>query len=997
MPHAAENESQPLPLEAFTAALREAGFEGEIADDEATRLVTATDNSIYQVLPPLVLYPRTRDDVTRIGRVGARPEFTSIAFTARGGGTGTNGQSLTRAVVVDMSRHLNRILEVDAANGRVRVEPGVVLNQLNSRLAEEDLFFPPSISTGSRATLGGMIGTDACGKGSGRYGRTHDYVESLDVVLADGGGLTLRSVEADELATGSDAEVALARRLREVCAPYRQQVARTFPKMVRSLTGYNLRDAFPDDGGVCLQHLFTGAEGTLGLLREATLRVIPRPKQRAMAVVRYAAIEEALEDARTLLATAPSAIETLDERIFRLAREDPAWYRARQAMAGGDPDRDLVLSFVEYEADTEDALRERMETLRAALAESGRSLSHHVTEGPAEAAELWGIRSRSVGLLARQEGPRKPVPFMEDTVVPPDRLPEYIRALRELLDGYGVEYGMFGHVDVGCLHVRPALDMTDPDDAERIREITDGVVALLKRHHGILWGEHGKGFRGEYARAFFGDALYPLLAEVKRAFDPQNRMNPGKIVAPDGDEARIDRIDAVPLRGEYDRRIPAPLRAAWDKAIACNGNGVCFDWDARQAICPSYKITRERIHSPKGRAGLVREWLRRLSEGGRTPEDEPGRSPGLRRAEHPGDFAHAVYDAMQGCLACKACATECPVHVNIPEMRSRFLAAYHRRYRRPLRDHLIGRLEDLAPAAAPLAPLVNAAIGSAPGRAAARRLGLADLPAFSRDHGLRRLRRAGVPVVDGKGAAGLPPQTRERAVFVRPDAFTTYFDPAVLPAVARVIRAAGMAPVALRYRPAGKALHVHGFLDAFEAVAAEEAERLGRLAPLGRPVVGVDPSTTLLYRDEYPRALPKADWSAPRLLQEWLQDVELPVPAPPAGRYRLLLHCTERTAHPEAGDLWRTVFERLGAGLEVVETGCCGMAGTYGHQCEHQAHSRGLYDLAWRGPVEEIGPERVLATGYSCRSQVMRQSGFRPAHPIEVIASLVADQPTKAR
>ncbi|MBA1149377.1 FAD-binding oxidoreductase, partial [Ectothiorhodospiraceae bacterium WFHF3C12] len=364
---------------AFPRALRASGFEGEIAMDEATRLTMATDNSIYQVAPELVLFPATGADIVRVLETIGTKGFRDIGFTPRGGGTGTNGQSLGRSVVMDTSRHLNRILEIDPDGRRARVEPGVVLNQLNTALAGHGLFFPPHVSTASRATLGGMIGTDACGKGSARYGRTHDYVESLELVLADGRVLRLRSLTRDEVDSGDSPEAALARSLRERCAADPRAIAGAFPEMTRSLTGYNLRDAFGADGSVHLQHLVTGAEGTLGFVRQATLNLLPLPARRGMAVVRYASFDDALQDARELLATRPSAIETLDEHLFELARKDSDWFRVQQAMTGGTPpEKPLAVNFVEYEADDDAWLEGRLAGLDEALAASGRSIGHHV-------------------------------------------------------------------------------------------------------------------------------------------------------------------------------------------------------------------------------------------------------------------------------------------------------------------------------------------------------------------------------------------------------------------------------------------------------------------------------------------------------------------------------------------------------------------------------------------------------------------------------------------
>lgn len=971
-------------LSAFAEALRAQGFAGEVLTDEASRLAVATDNSVYQVLPAMVLAPRDGEDLQRLVQVAAQAAFSGIRLTARGGGTGTNGQSLTDSVVIDTSRHMNRILAIDPEARTVRVEPGVVLGQLNAALAAHDLVFPPLISTASRATLGGMISTDACGKGSRVLGRTGDYVESLRLLLADGRAIESRRFSAAELAGAADEPaLVLARQLKGQIEPVRTAIEETFPKISRSLTGYNLRDAFPADGSVDLNRLIAGGEGTLAIIQDITLRVVPRPTVKRMIVIRYGDFDAALSDAQRLLAFDPTAIETLDQRIYELARQDPNWFRTRHAMESERaPGAALVTNFVEFAGRDEAAVEARLAELADALAARGDHLGYYVSRDAAEQAALWAVRERSVGLLGRVAGARKPVPFVEDTVVPPEHLAEYIQAFRTVLDRHGVSYGMFGHVDVGCLHVRPALDMKDPADRQRLRQITEEVVVLVKRYGGLLWGEHGKGYRGEFTREFFGDRLYPVLSGVKAAFDPHNRLNPGKIVTPDPHGAGVTPIDGVPFRGELDGRIPAAARQGWEKAIECNGNGVCFDWSHVTPICPSYKVTRDRVHSPKGRAGLLREWLRREAEAPARPDREA--------------FDRQVYDALHGCLGCKACAAQCPVQVDIPSLRARFLERHHQRYRRPLRDHLVARIEALAPLLARWPRLSNRLLSAAPVRGLVSRLaGLEDFPVVSPRPLERYLVQRGREVSTPAGILAAAQESGGRTVVLLQDAFTSHFDAEVAIAGFDLLRALGYDVHVLPYQPAGKAEHVRGFLGRFGATARRMLTTLEPLLAAGIPILGIEPSIVLCLRQEYQLEAGRA--AQVQLIQEWLQERALDsITARAAGApatYQLAPHCTEKTALPQVGGQWARVFAAAGLALEEVATGCCGMSGTYGHESEHQRESRALYAMSWQQPVREHG-RRLLATGFSCRCQVERLEGVKPLHPLQVLADRLTGQAT---
>src|SRR4030095_14143246 len=414
-----------------------------------------------------------------------------------------------------------------------------------------------------------------------------------------------------------------------------------------------------------------------------------------------------------------------------------------------------------------------------------------VARGEAAVLAIWNMRKKSVGLLGNMQGEKRPIPFVEDTVVPPESLADYIAEFRAALDRRGLVYGMFGHVDAGCLHVRPAIDMKDPAQEKLVREISDEVFALTRKYRVVRWGEHGKGVRSEYAPEFFGP-LYPRLQEIKAAFDPNNQLNPGKIAAPPGHT--LLRIDGVPTRGQSDRRIPIAMREANQDSLHCNGNAACFNYDPDDAMCPSWKATRERRHSPKGRASLMREWLRLLADAGVDPGKEArlGRQGGAwmrlparawrswSRGDVADDFSHDVKEAMDGCLACKSCVGQCPIKVDVPAFRSRFLELYYGRYLRPPRDHLVASLERLLPWMAKAPSITNAVMSSGLGRTTMATLGLVALPSLDRMNVERRLGERGVRKALPDLLSRISAAERQRHVVVVQDAFTSYYDAAVV-------------------------------------------------------------------------------------------------------------------------------------------------------------------------------------------------------------------------
>ncbi|KPQ20781.1 D-2-hydroxyglutarate dehydrogenase YdiJ [Halomonas sp. HL-93] len=1005
----------------FLEALAACGFEGEIAPDYANRTVLATDNSIYQRLPQAAVYPKHAEDLERLTRLVAQTTHRGIVLTPRGGGTGTNGQSLTDGIVVDISRHMNRILEIDVENRRVRVQAGVIKDQLNAALKPHGLFFAPELSTSNRATIGGMISTDASGQGSCEYGKTRDHVLELDTVLIGGKHLHSRALTPDEEQAERQQEGILGRvhtTAAEIIDQQRELIAAKFPPLNRCLTGYDLAHLRDGEGQLNLNSLLCGSEGSLGFLNEAVLNVLPIPEHSILVNVRYTSFMDALRDAKALMTASaqPTSIETIDDTVLQLAMEDFVWDSVAEFFpaSGSTPIRGINL--IEFNDDDPERLAERVRTFADLLSQDPtvERLGYTLAEGRPQIQKVYAMRKRSVGLLGNVEGEERPIPFVEDTAVPPEHLADFIAEFRAALDARGLSYGMFGHVDAGVLHVRPAIDMKDSEQEKLIRAVSDEVAALTQKYGGLLWGEHGKGVRSEYAPRFFGE-LYPSLQRVKAAFDPFNQLNPGKIATPSESGELIAKdsdpdlltIDGVPMRGQLDRTIDERAWQAYDAAVYCNGNGACYNYDLDDPMCPSWKATRDRRHSPKGRASLIREWLRLQTQAGIDVVEESRKKKAeggwgfikrfplrvantLSRKQHH-DYSHEVYDAMAGCLACKSCAGQCPIKVNVPQFRSQFLEVYHGRYLRPLRDYVIGGTEFMLPTLAKAAPLYNTVIGQRWVEQLMRRtLGMNDSPTLSRASVKKQLSAWGVAEATPLSLALLTEQQRANSVILVQDAFTTHFEAKLVMDVVELLSRLNLRVFVMPFSANGKPLQVQGFLGAFERTAAKQAERLRTLARFDIPLVGIDPAMTLTYRQEYVKALGEDAVPEVLMLQEWLA-TRINTLAPSQLTltdlgFKLLSHCTEKTNAPGSPKAWQQVFAAFGLELELMATGCCGMSGTYGHEARNTATSQTIYAQSWQPQVEaEENAGKILATGYSCRSQVKRYSAQTLHHPLQAL------------
>ncbi|KHD24652.1 membrane protein [Vibrio caribbeanicus] len=993
----------------FLDKLRQSGFSGDIESQYSSRLAVATDNSVYQQLPQAVVHPKTTQDVTLIGKLSAHSDFERITFSPRGGGTGTNGQSLTSGIVVDLSRHMNKVLEINEQEGWVRVQTGVVKDQLNDAVRPYGYFFSPDLSTSNRATLGGMINTDASGQGSLKYGKTSDHVLSLQAVFADG------SVLESDLSHGLPKEGEFAYQAlkvtEQVCREKREQINKKFPPLNRFLTGYDLKNALDDETNEFdLTRVLCGAEGSLAFITEAKLNLTPIPKARTLVNVKYDSFDSALRNAPFMVEANALSVETVDSRVLNLAKQDIVWHTVSDLLTDV-PGKDMQgINMVEFAGQDVDEVESQVSALTARIdqmLENGEAgiIGYQVCADVASIGRIYNMRKKAVGLLGAAKGRAKPVAFAEDTCVPPENLADFIAEFRELLDAKQLNYGMFGHVDAGVLHVRPALDLCDPKQEALMHQISDEVVKLVAKYGGLMWGEHGKGYRSEYGPEFFGQELFTELRRVKGAFDPHNKMNPGKICTPLESNAELVKVTDT-KRGFYDRQIDVQVRDSFKQAMECNGNGLCFNYDTSSPMCPSMKVTADRRHSPKGRAGLVREWLRQLTEQGidildlekQTLEQTASIKTMLDRVRnsfnkrHEYDFSHEVHEAMNGCLACKACASQCPIKVDVPSFRSRFLNIYYSRYQRPAKDYLVANIETMLPLMAKAPKVVNTALKQKWVQdLTASAVGYVDAPLMSVPTLEKRL--SGLKPFDLQALASLSKEDKANHVVIVQDPFTSYYDAEVVEDFANLIVKLGKTPVLLPFKPNGKAQHVKGFLKRFASNAANTAAFLQQVADIDIPLVGVDPALVLCYRDEYTEVLGDKrgdfnvltahEWLEPRLSQ--FEGVKEGAQEP----WYLLAHCTEKTKMPNAEKEWGSIFKHFGAVLNTVPVGCCGMAGTFGHEVDKLQMSKDIYGLSWKPNLEQLPKERCLITGYSCRSQVKRFEGMKVKHPVQALLSIL--------
>jgi FAD/FMN-containing dehydrogenase/Fe-S oxidoreductase len=945
--------------------------------DRLSRTLYATDASVYHIEPAGVVVPRTREDVVSTVRIAAR---YGTSITARGGGTSQAGQAIGSGVVLDTSKHLNRILEVNAAERWARVEPGVVLDNLNAHLRPLGLRFAPDLSSASRATVGGMMANNSSGARSIVYGKTIDHVLEQHVVLADARVAHLRELFGEPLERarqGTTIEAETYRAIPRIAAHHADEIARRFPKVLRRVGGYNL-DAFVDPGTpVNLSKIMIGSEGTLGIVVEAKIALVPLPAARVLLAVEFRSVLDALDATPAVLAHGPSAVEVMDAFILQHTRDHASLDATRRAIMSDDGGALLCIEFAGARAED---LIPRLDALERDL--SGR-VDCRCTRAidPAAQARIWTLREAALGLSTAMRGDAKSISFVEDTAVPPERLRDYIERFLDVIRRHDTVAGIYAHASVGCLHVRPVVNLKTAEGVERFTSIAEEIADLVLEFGGALSGEHGDGLvRGPFTQKMFGPVLYDAFRAVKRAFDPAGLFNPGKI------------LDSPPLASNL-RFGPAyrtPEPATWfdygahgglGRAVEmCSGVGACRK-TLDGTMCPSFRVTREEAHSTRGRANALRQAMTgQLGEAGLGDE--------------------RVYEALDLCLECRACKTECPTGVDMARFKSEFLADYWTRHGVSRRARAFGHVRRAAEWASRTAPVSNAIAQSSAGRWLAERVLGVDrrrtLPAWTRQTLSHRLRtRPSTPSTPSNSS------TPSRNVILFRDTFTEFADPEIGVAALDLLDAAGVAARVVPHGCCGRPLISQGLLGEARALADANTRHLYDDAARGDAILFLEPSCLSAVREDAP-ALLRGDAQARArvvgevsflfedyLEREWQADrAALPLGHGPPT-VLLHAHCHQRAMGlaPAA----RALLSRIpGTTVVDLDAGCCGMAGSFGYTRAHYDVSHAIGELKLFPAARALPPEAVLvAAGTSCRHQVAHFTGVRAQHPAILLRSLM--------
>ncbi|MEP6960821.1 MAG: FAD-linked oxidase C-terminal domain-containing protein [Acidobacteriota bacterium] len=941
--------TKPAPAAALQSALTK--LDAEVRFDDVTCALYSTDASVYQIRPLGVVIPRTREALVEIVKACAR---FKCPLTMRGGGTSQAGQAIGEGIVVDTSKYLHRVLEVNAEERWARVEPGVVLDELNAQLAPLGMRFAPDISTASRATLGGMMANNSAGARSVLYGKTIDHVLEQTVALSDGSIVNFTEITRNKVPTGHSLEAACYETVLSLASQHADEIDRRFPKILRRVGGYNLDDFLQPT--INLAKLMVGSEGTLGIILEAKVKLVPLPKAKAVMVIGFATLLEALSAAPVILQHKPSAVEVMDESILNNSRQNAALDRLRREVITGDPAATLCVEFYD---DTKEALPPRLAALEKDLRSRNLGESYRAETDPAGQQRVWSLREAALGLSMAVKEDAKSISFVEDTAVAPEKLSEFIGRFLEILKAHGTTAGVYAHASVGCLHVRPVVNMKTDEGVAKFESIANAVAVLVLEYGGSLSGEHGDGLvRGPFMRQMFGDTLYEAFREIKRTFDPHNIFNPGKIVdsPPMTQNLRFgSKYKAINPQTFFDYSEFGGMAGAVEM---CSGVGACRK-KLSGTMCPSYMATRDEQDSTRGRANVLR-----LAMSGKLGE------AGL------GD--EGVYKVLDLCLECRACKAECPVGVDVARFKSEFLADYWKRHGTPLHARALGGIASASVWGSRFAPMSNwvASIAS-------RFIGIDSrrkLPEWRRD-------------TFASWAANRPPVPGNVTLFN--DTFTNHYDPEIGIAAIEVLERGGARPTIVRPGCCGRPLISKGLLAAARAELEKTVAGLYPIAQRGEKILFLEPSCLSSLREDAPSLLrgeaqqqARKVAEACQLFDEFASTLTLPLKR---GPEKILLHGHCHQKSMGMLDATKKLLARVpGSQVVDLDAGCCGMAGSFGYSSEHYDVSVAIANRKLLPAVKSMKPGHVLiAPGTSCRHQVADLSSTHARHPAVFLRSLL--------
>ncbi len=978
---------------------------GEIKTDPITRVLYSTDASIHKIEPLGVVFPRHPDEIAPIIETCAD---YGIPVIPRGSGSGLAGQAIGKGVIIDCARHMNRLVSIDPDEKVAVVEPGIVLDDFNRLAKPYGLQFGPDPASSERATLGGCIGNNAAGAHSIIHGMTADHILSAEVVLSDGSLSTFATLTLDtagQLSSNdhntsvSNIEKQLYRTALDIRRDYTDEIMRAWPHTWRRVSGYNLNYLVPWSAGyppqwdigrlpyppvlpgkINLAPVLAGSEGTLAVIRTATIRLVPVRKHTVLSVINFTSIREACDWVTSILDLSPSAVELIPHSLIHLARSVPAYANLLNFVVG-DP---AALLVVEFSGDDVKTLAEKISALNAlhAWAESP-----YIAETPAQQKQVWEVRKVGLGILMGRLGDAKPVSFIEDMSVPVEKLGEFIQELDKIFKDIGTTADFYGHASAGCLHIRPLVNIKTSQGVQEMRALAQAAVDLVIRLGGAVSAEHGDGItRGEWIERAYGANIVAAFRALKVAADPKGILNPGKIVNPPPMDSslRYDEgyhaVGWAPVMAFASRKAdPKRLVEAIEQ---CNGAGVCRK--SSGVMCPSFQATKNEMFCTRGRGNLLREMV---SNGFDTPA----------MAEE------AVKQALELCLACKGCKAECPSSVDMAKLKYEFYQHYYsaRGHHHPLRDYLFGYIDRVARISSPVAPLVNYLITT-------RWLGgvRQSVLGLSKQRTLPKLAR--LPL--HKRAQKLLVNAQLADCLLLADAFNVYYYPDTGLDAIKVLVKSGLQVKLLSTLGAGRTLISKGFLKQARKHAKGLIDEIHRLDPSGRlPVIGLEPSEIYTLKDEYPDFFPGSEQVQALAQRAFMIDEFLVRPGgdnlPRMARcfsresstvnktYVLFHgHCYQK-AQPPAEDGYPTgvaassgMLEQAGYAVQVIDDGCCGMAGAFGYESEHYDVSMQVGQLALFPAILASGEKLVSAAGISCQAQILDGTGRRAFHPITLVA-----------
>jgi FAD/FMN-containing dehydrogenase/Fe-S oxidoreductase len=947
---------------------------GELRTDIYSRILYSTDASIYQVLPHGVLIPKSIEDIQAAVELAGQYQ---VPILPRAGGSSLAGQTVNEALVIDTTRHLDGVVEINREEKWCRVQPGIVLDELNIKLHEHGLQFGPDPASSNRAAMGGIVANNSTGSHSILYGMTADHVMETGVILSDGtmarfGPLTEKDLQ--QRLHGKALEGQIYDRIHTLVTQQAGVIREGTPRHWRRCNGYNL-DRFvagttytwPHDPSFNLAKLVCGSEGTLGVITEIKLNLVPRPEKTALAIIHFDSLYEALSAVPVILEAGPSAVELLDNLALTMCRKVPQYARLLQTFVEGEP---FCLLITEFYGSSESELQSKVEALQLHLRRQKQRCQVVKALDPQQQNNVWTVRKVGLGLLMSVKGDHKPIPFIEDAAVPVEHLAEYVTKIEQFCHERGTDVAYYAHASAGCIHIRPMINTKEAKEVAKLPEIGMFSMDLVKGYQGAISSEHGYGrTRSWLVERFFGTPMYGLFKEVKQVFDPLNILNPGNIIDAHDMKASL-RFGADYQTLPYKESIDFSDDLGFDRAVEmCNGAGICRK-RTTGTMCPSFIATREEEHSTRGRANALRAVL-------------SGRLPAKELA------SERMYQVMELCVSCKACKAECPSSVDMAKIKFEFLANYHNWHGVKLRDRLFGNIALLNKTFSGWpAPLLNWVL-----QTGLSKWQLEKFLGVTRERNLPPFARVPFTVWFKKHRRSDGPHSNQVVLFNDP--FTTYNDPQVAIAATEVLEAAGFAVVLAGIECCGRPMISKGLVEEAREVAQDTVTRLTPFAEKAIPIVGLEPSSLLTMRDEYHYLLPRdkrVELVAKHCytFEEFIADLadrgQLNLQFTDAKRQLLLHgHCHQK-ALVGSGPSKTMLALPPNYVVEEIDSSCCGMAGSFGYEAEHYEISLKMAEHNLAPAIRAAGADTIIvAAGTSCRHQISHTTGRTALHPAEVI------------